>query len=229
VADIFDEVREDLRAERTSALLKRYGGLLVAALVVVLVAVGGWQLWRTQQAKKADAAAGSFLSAMRSADALPLGPSPNRLPAADAFAAVAASAPDSYRVLARLREASLRADAGDVAAADALWDRVSQDNAAPRLLRDLANLLWAQHGIDRGDPAAVQTRLDTLTAPENPWRPLAQEAQAWLALRLGHRDDAQRILTQLATDAAAPDGLRGRANSLLTLFKDGPKDLETRG
>jgi len=221
VADIFDELREDLRAERSSALLKRYGGLLAAALVVVLVAVGGWQLWRTQQAKQADAAASAFLGAMRSADALPLGPSPNRVAAADAFAAVAATAPESYRVLARLREASLRADAGDGNAAAALWNQVSRDDAAPRLLRDLANLLWAQHGIDHGDPAAVQARLDTLTAPENPWRPLAQEAQAWLALRLGHQDDAQRLLSQLAVDGAAPDGLRGRANGLLTLFKDG--------
>jgi len=221
VADIFDEVRDDLRAERSGALLKRYGGLLAVALIVVLAAVGGWQIWRTQQAKQADAAAGTFLAAMHDAAALPLGPSPNRLAAADAFAAVAARAPESYRVLARLREASLRADAGDGAAADALWDQVSHDDAAPRLLRDLASLLWAQHGIDRGDPAAVQVRLDTLTAPENPWRPLAQEAQAWLALRLGHRDDAQRLLGQLATDGTAPDGVRGRANGLLTLFKDG--------
>jgi len=221
VADIFDEVREDLRAERGNALLKRYGGVLVAALVVVLLASGGWQFWRTQQVKKADAAAGAFLAAMRSADALPIGPSPNRVAVADAFAAVAATAPESYRVLARLREASLRADAGDAAAADALWDQVNRDDAAPRLLRDLANLLWAQHGVGHGDPAAVQARLDTLTAPENPWRPLAQEAQAWLALRLGHRDDAQRILTQLAVDGAAPDGVRGRANGVLTLFKNG--------
>jgi len=221
VADIFDEVRDDLRAERSSALLKRYGGLLAAALIVVLAAVGGWQVWRTQQAKQADAAAGAFLSAMHSADALPLGPSPNRLAAADAFAAVAANAPESYRVLARLREASLRADAGDANAANTLWDQVNRDDAAPRLLRDLANLLWAQHGIDHGDPIAVQARLDTLTAPENPWRPLAQEAEAWLSLRLGHRDDAQRLLSQLATDGAAPDGVRGRANGLLTLFKDG--------
>jgi len=221
VADIFDELRDDLRAERSSALLKRYGGLLAAALVVVLVAVGGWQLWRTQQAKQADAAASAFLAAMRSADALPPGPTPDRVAAADAFAAVAATAPESYRVLARLREASLRADAGDGDAADALWNQVGRDDAAPRLLRDLASLLWAQHGIDHGTPAAVQARLDTLTAPENPWRPLAQEAQAWLALRLGHQEDAQRLLSQLAVDGAAPDGLRGRANGLLTLFKDG--------
>ena len=36
VVDIFDEVEEDLRAERAQQLLKRYGGLIVAVLVVIV-------------------------------------------------------------------------------------------------------------------------------------------------------------------------------------------------
>ena len=43
--DIFDEVSEDLRAERAQQMLKKYGGLLVAAAALVLAGTGAWQGW----------------------------------------------------------------------------------------------------------------------------------------------------------------------------------------
>lgn len=46
MVDIFDEVDEDLRAERAQALLKRYGGLLIALALLTIGAAGGWQAWR---------------------------------------------------------------------------------------------------------------------------------------------------------------------------------------
>ena len=40
--DIFDEVAEDLRAERARRLWKRYGTLVLGALVLVLAGIGGF-------------------------------------------------------------------------------------------------------------------------------------------------------------------------------------------
>ncbi len=164
---------------------------------------------RWYQARADAAAAGPFLAAMHDADALPNGPSHARGPIADAFAKVAASSPEGYRTLARLREAALRSDAGDLKAALALWDQVANDGAANKLLRDLANLLWAQHQIDQGDPGAVTSRLKPLEDPTNPWRPLAQEADALLALRQGDKAAALRTLHVLVVDPTAPEGVRG--------------------
>ena len=113
-----------------------------------------------------------------------------RTQALDDFSTVAATGPEGYRTLARLRAAALKAAAGDLPAALALWDQVSADTAADPLLRDFANLLWVQHQVDAGDPAAVQGRLAPLIAPGNPWRPLALESQAWLLLRTGETDKA---------------------------------------
>ena len=44
VVDIFDEVEEDLRAERAEKLLKKYAWLLIVAVVAVIGAAAGWQL-----------------------------------------------------------------------------------------------------------------------------------------------------------------------------------------
>ncbi len=218
MADIFDETMEDLRNERMRHLAVRYGGLVAAALVLVVIGVGAWQGWRWYQGRQAEAAAIAYLAAMHQADALPPGQPAARGPVIDAFAKVAASSPAGYRTLARLRQAALQADAGDLKDALALWDQVSGDSAVDPVLRDLAVLLWVQHQIDQGDPGAITARLMPLQAATNPWRPLAQEASALLALRQGNKAAALRTLRALAVDPTAPDGVRGRANGLVTLL-----------
>ena len=52
MVDIFDEVDEELRAERAQQLLKRYGGLIVAGRLLIVGAAAGWQGWRWYQARQ---------------------------------------------------------------------------------------------------------------------------------------------------------------------------------
>ncbi|MCW3477026.1 tetratricopeptide repeat protein [Limobrevibacterium gyesilva] len=212
MSDIFDEVSEDLRAERTRKLLRRYAGPLIAAGVLVVAGAGGWQAWKYYEAREAAHVGQSFLAAMRIADG-PAGA--DRQAALAGFAQVAREGSPGYRTLARLRAAAVKADAGDRDGALALWDQVAGDNSADKLLRDLARLQWALHQIDAGDPAAVEQHLAPLTTPGNPWHALAEEAQALLALRQGNNDAARDTLKRLAQDVTAPDGVRGRANGLL--------------
>jgi hypothetical protein len=216
VVDIFDEVDEDLRAERAQRLLKRYGGVIVAAALLVIAGAGGWELWRWYEARQDVAAASGFLSAMTLADALPGdADAAAKAPAIAAFQNVAATAPVGYRTLARLRMAALQVGAGQAQAAAATWDSLAADTSADPLLRDLANLLWAQQGVDGGDPALVAARLKPLTASDNPWHQIAQEYMALLDIRTGKLDDARATLRVLAADLSAPEGLRGRAGGLL--------------
>ncbi len=223
VADIFDEVNEDLRAERAKRFALRYGWLAALMVVALVAGVGGWQAWRWNTARQANEVASAFLGAMRDAS----GPAaaegqatPGRAAAMATFDRLAATAPADYRSLARLRGAALHAGTGDLPGALAIWDKLSADTAADPLLRGLADLLWVQHQVDAGDPAAVEGRLQPLVAPGNPWRSLALENQALLALRTGRTDAARDTLRQLATDATAPDGVRGRANGLLARLNE---------
>jgi len=212
VPDIFDEVEEDLRADRAQALLKRYGGMLVAAAVLVVVAVGAWRAWEWRENKRIAAIADTYLAAAQTAETLK---GPAREAAAAQFAAVAAKAPTGYRTLAQLREAGLKVQAGDLAGASALWDQVSGDAGADPLLRDVASLQWAIHHVDSGDPAQVAARLGPLALPDSPFHPLAAETLAMLDLRQGKTAAARAALTALAQDATAPTGVRQRAQGLL--------------
>jgi hypothetical protein len=216
VVDIFDEVSEDLRAERARLLLRRYGVLVVAAMVLIIAGAGGWEAWRWHQARQDAAAASAFIAAAALADALPPGADAAAgAPAMAAFQTVIATAPVGYRSLARLRLAALQASAGRAEDAAATWNALAQDGEADDLLRGLANLLWAQQGVDKGDPALVEARLKPLTAADNPWHQIAQEYMALLDIRTGRIDEARAVLRPLSSDMTAPEGLRGRAGGLL--------------
>ena len=154
---------------------------------------------------------------------------PTRTAAAEEFNRLANNAPDGYRTLARLRAAALRATSGDLPGALTLWDQLAADTEADPLLRDLASLLWVQHMVDFGDPAAIEGRLLPLVAAGNPWRPMALESQAWLQMRTGQADKARETLRSLLADATAPDGVKGRANGLLSRLGEAAPPASTPG
>jgi hypothetical protein len=211
VPDIFDEVEEDLRAERTRKLAQRWSGVAVGVLLVALAATGGWQAWRWHETRQAAAAAETYLTLHRSTEreGADLGTAGN------GFAALSRESPTGYRTLARLRGAALKAETGDAAGAQALWNQVATDNEADPLYRDLATLLSVMNGLDSGDPAQLAARIAPLTAEGNPWRASAREAQALIALRRGANDEARRILEALAADQGAPQGVRERAQRVV--------------
>jgi hypothetical protein len=214
VPDIFDEINEDLRAERAQLLLKKYGWLIGVAALLIVGGVAGWEGWQRWQDKQDREAAAAYLSAMRIADQIRPG---QRIPpdAILAFDRVARSAPHGYAVLARLREAGLKADAGDLAGAVRAWDEVASDRSVDSLFRDLATLLSVQRQVDTGNPPALEARLKPLENPDNAWHSLAEESQALLELRQGKTDQARDELRRLAQDVTAPEGVRRRANGLL--------------
>ncbi len=213
MADIFDEVQEELRAERAKRLLNRYGGLLAGAALVVVLAAGSVEGWRWWQHRAATAASESFLAAARAADA----PNADAAATAGRFAAVADTAPPGYRVLARLRAAGLRADAGDREGALAAWDAVARDSAADAPFRDLASLLWAMHALENGAAAAeVEARMAPLAEGSGPFRASAGEIRALAVLQRGDLESARQRFAALAKDAAAPEGVRDRAGRVLS-------------
>ena len=208
--DIFDEVSEDLRADRSRAMLRRYGGWLIAAAVAVVIATGGWEAWSAHRKSQSDAEGAKFLTAAEIAD----GPAEKRRDALPALLDLAQNGSSGYRTLARLRAAGVLADTGDLPGALAQWDAVSADSSAEKDLRDFADLQWALHQVDKGDPATVQSRLQKLTGANAAWKGLALEGEVMLAIRQGQTDRARELVKSLITDPNVPETVRGRASVL---------------
>ncbi len=216
MADILDEVEGEYRAEQLRAVATRYAGLGLGVLVLVLIGVGVWEYQQGRQAKADAAAAAPFIAATKAADALVAGDTTGHRALAQRFIELAQTAPPGYRTLARLHAAALLADSYQLGQAQTLWDQVSTDPDADPLLRQQASLLWVQRSLDSADPAALRTRLVSLTGADDPYRPMALEAQALLDLRQGQTGAARGILRQLVSDPAAPQGVRGRGEAMLS-------------
>lgn len=209
MADIFEEVDEDVRRDRFAELWKRYGVFFLAACIAVVVATGAWVGYREWRESKRLELAERYRSAAE------LAQKNQPAQAADAFAALAQDASGGYGVLARLRLAAAQSDSGDRAAAAATYDRLAADGGVEKVYRDLATLLAAMLLADEAPGAEIDRRLETLLGQDNPWRYLAREVKGLTALREGRMDAAKQDFQALADDAEAPGPVRGRAQQLL--------------
>jgi hypothetical protein len=211
VTDIFQEVDEDVRRERAEKFVKTYGKYIAAGVVLIVLAAAGFVQWQKHRHEQAQAAGARFQSA--AALAAQDGKAED---AAIAFAKLAEDAGAGYAMLARLREAGVRVQGGDLAAGLALYDKVAADGATPQLFRDLAALSAALHVLDKGAPADAEKRAEPLTGAANAFRYSAREVLALAALKAGDAEKARDRLTQLAGDETAPAGIRRRAGDLLS-------------
>jgi hypothetical protein len=210
LSEFIREVDEELRRENWEVIWKKYGKLLIAAalaLVLGTAAVVGWREFDRSQRMKAGDHFAAVIAEVESTK--------EPAQAAGILANYIADAPDGYGMLARLREAKLRADAGERETAIGLYDALAGDSSVDPLFRDLAALYSIRMQIDGGDPATLNARLATLAADGNPWRYTARELQAVLALNSGDTPGARSIFTGLADDMNAPDSLRTRATEML--------------
>ena len=211
-ADSFvDEVTEELRRDRASNLLRRWGWVAVVA-VIALVAAASVVEWRRSAA---EARAEAFGDAVVAALSQPEAARP------DAIAAIAV-ADDEQAALRDLLRAAALVEAGDasVAAAD-LVALADAPGIAPRL-RHLAMMKALLTG-GLGDAAREAAMLEELIAPGAPFRPLALEVQAMAALRGGDEAAAIDIFRLLAQEAGVSDAQRRRAVQTIVALGASPE------
>lgn len=210
---LFREIEEDLRQENLAKLWKKYGGVVIAAALGLVVAVAGFKAWQAYDINQREKAATIFLTA--SADAR----AGKTDEAQRAFQALAADAPGGYALLARFRSAAETAQKGDKAAAAQAYRALAADTSVTPLYRDMAEVLAALALVDSADPADLRARMARISDDANPWRFSAREITALAALRAGDTAQAHKLFAALAADPATPGAMRQRAQALQSQLK----------
>ena len=221
MGDFIREVDEEYRRDRIMAIWKRYSGVIVGVIVLVVAGVGGWRYWQHMERQRAEAAAVRYEEAVRLAREGKSDEAEQRL------AALAKEAPPGYQTLSRFRLAAEQGRQNPDAGAKA-YDALAADGGVEPVMQDLARLRAAMLRIDTADPAAVQPSLERLATPTNVWRHTARELLGLSALKRGDYDAAGRWFDQIAADRDTPQGLRGRLELYTSLVAGGPVQTTTQ-
>jgi hypothetical protein len=211
VADIFQEVDEEVRRERLNKLWQRYGHYIIAACLLVVAAVAAWRGYEWWETKRAVEAGAAFEQAVILAEA------GKHQEAEAAFAKLATDGTAGYRLLARLREA---AELGrtDRKAAIKAYDEIAADRSVGQVIQDLATLRVGFLLVDGSSYGDMRARLEPLAAPDRAFRHSARELLALSAWKGGDMGAARQWTDMIITDPQTPSGARSRAEVLSELI-----------
>jgi len=205
-----NEVTEEVRREKLFGLLRRYGWIGVAC-VLLLVGGAAFNEYRNAQARDAAQATGDALLTALEEDA----------PEARAQALAALDAEGSAAAVTLLMRAAMQEESADYAGAAETLGQVVTNGDLPQTYRDIAAFKSAMMPTD--DIAARQAALQALSAPGKPFSLLAQEQLAYIALEGGDTDAALDLLRRIEEDAGVSRGLRERVQTLMVALGEEPQ------
>ncbi len=209
---LFKEIDEEVRQDRYMVLVRKYGVHGVVLAVVLVAAVAGYKGWQSYDLGLRQERSEKFSGALRALDE-------NKTADAErALRALSTEGSGAYAYLARFRQAALQGRGGTKSVAVAEYLKLAQESDLDKIFRDLALLQATLLELDDGDPEKLSTRLAGLSEGNNPWRHSAMEMSALLAHRTGDAKKAQKLFKELADDASAPLGIRGRAAEMTTIL-----------
>ena len=199
------EVDENLRRDQLRGAAKRYGPLIVAAVVLLLAAVGGWLYWQDKQQKDAARDSEQMAVVYKDIAAGNLATVPQRLDA------LATGTSDAVRASALFTRAAVALEKNDRPTAIAKYHQVADDTGLPAPYRDLGLIRATTLEFDAIKPEQVIARMEPMTKPGNPWFGSAGELTGMALIKQGKKLEAGRQFAAIAADRQVPDSIRARA------------------
>lgn len=213
MSDIFGEVDEEVRKDKSLVLWNKYGKLVIAACVLLVVATGSVVGWKNYQLSEARAQGKQF------EEAVSLAADKKFDDASNAFAALAAESDEGYEALARLRQAAALISAGKGSEALEVYDALAANQDIGEEFSSIAGVLAGYYLINNGSTEDVRSRVSGLQAAGGMWAASAKELLALSDLKDGKIASARTLLGELQNDATAPQGVKARAEQLLEALK----------
>lgn len=214
MVDVFEEVEEQIRAERYKSLglkLLPWAIGLVVAGVVAAGAIWGWDAWTRGQGEKA---AETYVEALKA------GGQGDTTRAYTLMDEVAKSNAKGYPAMAMMFQAGIRLEAGKPDEAVVLLDKAAKKASDPAIV-DLAAYKAALILVDTAPYKDLEARLTPLMADKRPYRLEAREALAFSKLMAGKPAEARTDFVVLSQVLDATEGMRQRAQAALRLIDSG--------
>jgi len=208
MADIFDEINEELKQDRMTALWQRYGKYVIAFVIAVVAGVSLTQGYSYYTQKRDARSADMFFNAILSDDV------------SVTLEAAKEELSDGYVLLAEFRLAAALAENDQAAEAEQHYLSIAARDDIQQIYRDIALLLSVMQAPESTQLSDLQTRLDPLISSVSPLKGLALEHAAALDVRRGNKAAAIKKLNDLVALTDIPASLRQRASQILTVLNN---------
>jgi|GEM_PF-6094009 len=191
------------------SLWKSYGGLLIAAVVLLVGGVAGYEIWKSHSAGAREEQTNELLTALQPLEL------ENYKEAVNSLSGLRDDLSGDMRALAMLREAQARIGDKDTTGAAATLDAIAADSGVNRNLRDLAAVYSGYLQVDKASFDEINSRMAPLAAEGSPWRSSAMELIGFSAYLDGQMDVARQQFQAISTDPGTPVAVRQRALATL--------------
>lgn len=211
---LFQEIDEELRQDRAQQLWKEYGKYAVAAAIVIVIGVAGYKGWQNYDLSTRQADGEQFNTALN------LAATDKNDEAFKAFATLAGDGTKGYQLLARFSQAGMLSKSGKSQEASIAYRVLADDVSIDPIYRNLAVILGAYEDLNASgaDFKELEKRLQPLMENTSAWRFSAQEITGLIAKRSGDKARAKKLFSGLSADNAAPQGIRTRAQEMLSIL-----------
>jgi hypothetical protein len=198
------EVDDQLRRDQALGIWRDYGRWIIAAVIGGLALFAGYLWWQNDRETKRgvegeqlsttldDLSAGKPDAVKRQIDAL------------------ATAKSKGVAIAARLTQADLALDKGDIKTAAASFAAIAADSSLDQPYRDLALVRQTAAEFDAMKPENVIARLKPLAVQGNPWFGSAGEMVGMAYMKMGKNDLAGAMFGAIAKDESVPETIRSR-------------------
>ncbi|CBI76738.1 conserved protein of unknown function [Bartonella clarridgeiae 73] len=207
------EVNEELRQEKFYAFWKRYGFLIIGAIIVFVLMIAFYQIYHHQQMNKASNVGDKFIKSLDLADAHHFDEAIKQLES------VKKSDFGGYPFLAGLREASLWMERGDAVKSVKMFDVIVANERAPQILRKVAKIRAAYILVDIGTFDDVIQRVKDMANDIDPMRMSAREALGLAAYKANKMENAVYYFQKIVEEGAIGFKITDRAKIMLELIQ----------
>lgn len=212
---ILREVDQALAEDKTSRTIRQNLPAIIAAALVVVVGVGGWQYWTTERAASAAKSSAAYDEALQEADE----------GKAEILLEAIAEEGGPYAPLAKMRLAGDQASHGEREKALGLYREVYDSGGGSKRLKDMARLRAAYLSLADGREAVLKD-IGELDTDETAIGFYAREIVALAALKAGDYQSAEEMFRKAASSPEAPEPIRLRAGEFAALAGAGKAGVE---
>lgn len=201
------EVDENLRRDQMRDFAKSYGTWLIAGVVLLLAAIGGWIYWQDRQKQQAADQSEQLSTIFTDIGGGKAASAKSRLQALEGAGS------EAMQASALLAQAAIALESNDRSTAIAKYKELSGGDM-PETYQQLGLVRATALEFDAIKPEDVIARLQPLAKAGEPWFGAAGELTAMAYLKQGQKQPAARLFAAIAADTTVPESMRSRATQI---------------